>query len=252
MSSMFSRVGRFCLAVALVACTGTMAFAQEEPVEPADAAQPTDDAGAADEPFAQPAQPARATGPERTVATSGDTSYDLRLRELEDRVNDLNEDIFRSKARLYQLREQILQSDIGGSRSVIVYRNEMSNRFEPTQLTVGLDGNLLYSATRATADLSRSVEVYNAAMLPGPHNLSVQIELEGNGFGLFSYAEGYTFTVTDNYDFVLDDGQTIEITVEAYESGGVNAPVEDRPTIGFRVEMYDTTEDAVVDGSEDN
>lgn len=249
MSSKFSRVGRWCLAVALVACAGSAAFAQEEPVEPVDAAQPTTDGAATDEPFAQPA---RTAAPERTVATSGDTSYDLRLRELEDRVNDLNEDIFRSKARLYQLREQILQSDIGGSRSVIVYRNEMSNRFEPTQLTVGLDGNLLYSATRATADLSRSVEVYNAAMLPGPHNLSVQIELEGNGFGLFSYAEGYTFTVTDNYDFVLDDGQTIEITVEAYESGGVNAPVEDRPAIGFRVEMYDTTEDAVVDGSEDN
>ena len=49
-----------------------------------------------------------------SIAGVDDVNYELRLQELEDRVNELKEDIFRSKSRLFLLREQIMQDSIGG------------------------------------------------------------------------------------------------------------------------------------------
>ncbi|MCA9298786.1 MAG: hypothetical protein KDA28_06955, partial [Phycisphaerales bacterium] len=61
----------------------------------------------------EPAPPTR-TG----LSGSDGVNYDLRLQELEDRVNELKEEIFRSKSRLFLLRQQILQDNIGGSRAI--------------------------------------------------------------------------------------------------------------------------------------
>lgn len=51
--------------------------------------------------------------------------YVVRLRNLEQRINELKEEIFRSKARLSLLAESVLQNAVGGSRAQIVHQNEM-------------------------------------------------------------------------------------------------------------------------------
>ncbi len=69
---------------------------------------------------------------EATASTSGPVNrreisaeYVLRLQELEDRVNDLKEQIFRSKSRLVLLRERILGTRIGGSQARIMHINDI-------------------------------------------------------------------------------------------------------------------------------
>jgi len=203
-----------------------------------------------DDPFASPAP----TGSSSTarpgsgaLAGSGDVNYDLRLRELEDRVNELKEDIFRSKSRLFLLREQILQDNIGGSRLVVRHTNLMGSRYRPVRAIYSLDGNQLLNATGTTADLDGEFQVFAESVLPGPHNLSVRMEFEGNTFGAFAYMDGYEFTVQDSYQFTLDEGQTVEIEVEVYELGGVNTPMEDRAALRFNQRVYETSADSVAE-----
>ena len=61
------------------------------------------------------------------ASASGDVNYDLRLQELEDRVGAFKQDVFRSKSRLFLLREQILRRTIGGSRAAVEHVNNLGD-----------------------------------------------------------------------------------------------------------------------------
>ena len=63
--------------------------------------------------------------------------------------------------------------------------------------------------------------------------------LVGNGFGLFSYLEGYRFRVRSSYAFTAEDGKVTNLDVIAYEQGGINQPIEERPDIRYEVELTD-------------
>jgi hypothetical protein len=187
------------------------------------------------------AQPA----PSRALASP---DYALRLRELEDRVNELKEEIFRSKSRLVLLRERVLQTNLGGSQALITHVNDMSATFDLEQLIYSLDGAQLYSAVDDDGSLAGQarIEIYNGAIVPGPHNISVEMSFVGNGFGLFSYLEGYRFRLRSSYAFTAEDGKLARVDVIAYERGGVNQPIEDRPDIRYEVEFLDASTDDTV------
>ena len=64
-----------------------------------------------------------------TGASDEKPAYNLKLRDIEERVNDLKEKIFQSKARLIQLQEVVLHGTISGAKAKIVHRNEMGASF---------------------------------------------------------------------------------------------------------------------------
>lgn len=169
-------------------------------------------------------------------------AFALRLQELEDRINDLKEQIFRSKSRLVLLRERVLRAAIGGSQAIINHVNDMSVTFEMRQVIYSLDGNAIFSLTDMDGSLSDedSIEIYNGAILPGPHNLAVEMIFVGNGYGLFSYLEGWRFRLRSSYAFTAEDGKVAELQVIAYEQGGVNQPIEERPDIRYELEYLDS------------
>lgn len=171
----------------------------------------------------------------------GSPEYVLRLQELEDRVNDLKEQIFRSKSRLVLLRERVLGTRIGGSQAILSHVNDMSATFSLQQVIYSLDGNQLYSASNDDGELDdrERIEIYNGAILPGPHNVAVEMIFVGNGFGLFSYLEGYRVRVRSSYAFTAEDGKVAELDIVAYEQGGVNQPIEERADIRYELEFVD-------------
>src|SRR5262245_5869846 len=66
--------------------------------------------------------------PADASAASGDSgAYTVRLRGLEKNVNELKEQIFRTKARLNLLKETVLGGVIGASRATIRFKNEMGS-----------------------------------------------------------------------------------------------------------------------------
>jgi hypothetical protein len=209
---------------------------------------------AAADPAAAPASGAASTGAPPTSGAPpapGDTSgaaaggssdagaYTVRLRSLEKNVNELKEQIFRTKARLNLLKETVLGGVIGASRAVIRHKNEMGSSFRLVKAAYALDGVQIYAKSDDTgrlADMSE-FDVYNGAIQPGSHTLSVVLLYQGNGFGVFSYLKGYKFTVKSSHSFVAAESKSTNITVVGYEKGNITTQLSDKPAVDFRVNV---------------
>ena len=228
----------------LVACSltvGTTSFAQA----PA-AATPAAPAAAAPMPAAAPA-PAPAPG-DSTGMPAGSSApaaspdgggYQVRLRSLEKNVNELKEQIFRTKARLNLLKETILGGTLGASRAVIRHKNEMGSSYRLIKAVYALDGVQIFAKSDETGRLAEMTEfdIYNGAIQPGSHTLSVLLDYQGNGFGVFSYLKGYKMHVRSSHTFVAGEAKSTAITVVGYEQGNLTTNLQDRPAVDFRVNM---------------
>jgi len=167
-----------------------------------------------------------------------DTDYAVRLRGLEEQVNELKERIFRSKARLLLLRETVLNGVISGARAKLVHRNDMGSAFKLEELSYALDGSPLINKTAGDGGLDdrREIELFNGSIVPGNHNLSVYMLFRGNGYGVFSYLRGYTFKIQSSYAFTAEEGKVTTVRAVAYEKGGFTTDLQDRVAIRYDVE----------------
>jgi hypothetical protein len=178
------------------------------------------------------------------TATSGDGAerpeldagtYAVRLRDLEQRINELKEQIFRSKARLSLLAETVLQGVVAGAQAIVVHENRMSNQYRLVKAVYALDGAPIFNKADEDGSLGdrEEFQVYNGSIVPGEHTLTVNLEYRGHGFGIFSYLKGYRFKVRSNYSFTAAEGRSTTVRVVGYEKGGPTAPLEERPAIRY-------------------
>jgi hypothetical protein len=174
------------------------------------------------------------------AATAGDSSASgARLKALERNVNELKEQVFRTRARLNLLKETVLGGVIGASRCVIKHKNEMGSTFRLIKVVYALDGVQIMNKVDDTGRLAdmQEFDVYNGAIQPGNHTLSVQLVYQGSGFGVFSYLKGYKFKASSSSTFVAADGRATIVTVVGYEKGGMTTNMEDKPAVEFKVNM---------------
>jgi hypothetical protein len=197
---------------------------------PAGGAAPAPAAIAAPAPSAAPG-----TG---TVPAEGSASA-VRLKALERNVNDLKEQVFRTRARLNLLKETVLGGVIGASRCVIKHKNEMGSTFRLMKVVYALDGVQIMNKVDDTGRLADMPEfdVYNGAIQPGNHTLSVQLVYQGSGYGVFSYLKGYKFKASSSNTFVAADGKATMVTVVGYEKGGMTTNMEEKPAVEFKVNL---------------
>jgi hypothetical protein len=210
---------------------------------PTGAAPPADTAAGA--PAAAPAPgaaPAGAPPAEAAAAGTDSGSYNVRLRGLEKNVNELKEQIFRTKARLNLLKETVLGGVIGASRAVIRHKNEMGSSFKLIKAAYALDGVQIMAKSEGNLAELQEFDVYNGAIQPGSHTLSVALVYQGNGFGVFSYLKGYKFNVKSSHTFVAGESKSTNITVVGYEKGNVTTQLADKPAIDFRVNVMSAGE----------
>ncbi len=160
----------------------------------------------------------------------------VRLRDLEQRINELKEEIFRSKARLSLLAESILQNVIGGARAIIQHENQMGALYRLVRAVYSLDGAPILTRTDDNGSLAdqREFPVYNGQIGAGDHSLTVNLEYQGNGYGIFSYVKGYQFRVRSTHSFSVPEGKAIQIRVIGYEQGGPLTPHNERTAIRFQ------------------
>jgi hypothetical protein len=182
-------------------------------------------------------------------------TYAVRLVDLEQRINELKEQVFRSKARLALLAETILQGVVGGSQNLVVLENGMTDTFELVGASFALDGAPIFFRADESGEFGKlpEVDVYNGAIVPGEHTLKVTLELRGRGFGVFSYLQGYHFTLTSSHPFTAPEGKAIKVRVVAYEQGGPMTPINERPNVRFEESESDNfvpqTEQQAVEGA---
>ena len=177
-------------------------------------------------------------GPPAAGPADGSASA-VRLKALERNVNDLKEQVFRTRARLNLLKETVLGGVIGASRCVIKHKNEMGATFRLIKVVYSLDGVQIMNKVDDTGRLADMPEfdVYNGAIQPGNHTLTVQLVYQGSGFGVFSYLKGYKFRASSSNTFIAADGKATVVTVVGYEKGGMITNMEEKPAVEFKVNL---------------
>jgi len=182
---------------------------------------------------------------ERSITSPDDRDagrYNVRLRDLETRISMLQEQIYRSKARLSLLAESVISGVIAGSKGTIVYRNEMGSSYKLVRAVFALDGAPIFSRTEEEGQglgSDEEIQLFDGSIVPGEHTLSVSLEYRGHGYGIFSYLKGYTFKVRSSHAFTAAEGKLVQLRVVAYEKGGPTTPLEDRPDVRY-VERIDS------------
>jgi hypothetical protein len=200
------------------------------------------------------ATPATATPPAVSTTAAGGVSantaekevdaatYAVRLRDLEQRINELKEQIFRSKARLSLLAETVLQGVVAGAQTAIIHENKMSASYKLVKAVYALDGAPIFNRSDEEGGLGDRPEfdIYNGSIVPGEHTLTVNLEYRGHGYGIFSYLKGYRFKVHSSHSFSAPEGKAVHLRVVAYEKGGPTAPLEERPAVRYQERVLET------------
>ena len=208
---------------------------------PAAAAAPATPAtpAAAPPPAAPGAAPkAPAAGGEAAASGSLDgATYVVRLRDLEQRIDELKEQIRRSHTRLSLLSDTILSGGVGGARAEITFKNDLSSAFRVTGATFVLDGAVQYNKTDESENSAlaaqKEIPVFSGSIPPGDHTLQIVLRLRGHGYGVFSYLRGYKFQVPSSHTFTITEGKTLKLDVIAWEKGDVTTALEQRPSIRY-------------------
>ncbi|MDJ0761783.1 MAG: hypothetical protein QNJ97_02245 [Myxococcota bacterium] len=182
--------------------------------------------------------------PPAAAAKSTGTStgaYTVRLRDLEDRVNRLKEQIFRSKARLSLLAETVLDRKIAGAKATIVFRNEMGGSFRLVKASFLLDGAPIFNKSDEGESLADRdvINLFDGPVMPGDHILSAVLHFRGHGYGIFSYLKGYSFKTRSSRTFTVTEGKALRLEVVGYEKGGATTPLEERPDVRYVMNTAD-------------
>lgn len=247
-------------AAAVATPVASSATATSEPA----AAEPAATETGADEPSAPPSEPATApaASAEPSAAEGGaeapgaeaaeavpaveldGATYRVRLRDLEQRVDELKEQIRRSHTRLSLLSDTILAGATGGARAQVEFQNDLSGAWHLVEAVFVLDGAVQYKKTDDTGVLAkqRTIPIFNGSIPTGDHTLQVMLKLRGHGFGVFSYLRGMEASLKSDHSFTLAPGKVLQLDVTAWEKGGPTTPVEEQPDIRFNAKIRDATE----------
>lgn len=183
-----------------------------------------------------PTQPASSSPP--ATPPTADEAFNTRVKTLEEQVADLKEKIYRSKARLLLLQETVLGGDIStGARAVLFHKNEMGSSFVLESVAYALDGAPIFTKVDLNGDLDKreEFEIFNGRIVPGQHQVAVRLVYRGNGYGVFSYLEGYKFKVQSSYTFNAEGGKVTTVRVVGFEKGGLTTDLKDRPAVRYDI-----------------
>jgi hypothetical protein len=114
----------------------------------------------------------------------------------------------------------------------VVFKDEMSSAFLLTHALFVIDNQVQYNKQDETGALAdqKEIPIYTGSVPPGDHMIQVALTFQGNGYGVFSYLRGYKFETKTSHAFTAVEGKVLEVTVTAFEKGGVTTPLEQRPT----------------------
>ncbi len=189
---------------------------------------------------AAPPPAAPAAAPATRAPIGGDDQFDLKIKGLEEQVNDLKEKIFRTKSRLLLLQETVLGGDISSSaKAVIFHENDMGSSFVLESASYALDGAPIFTKVDNGGDLSeqQSFPIFNGQIVPGNHQISVRLVYRGHGYGIFTYLEGFKFKVQSSYTFNAEPGRVSVVRVVGFEKGGITSDLKDRPAVRYDIEV---------------
>ena len=222
-------------ALAGLALTASQGLAQDEAPKATDAPEATATEGSE--------TTALETTATEEAPPAAEPQLGTRIGTMEEQVNTLKEQVFRSKATLQLLREIVIAGGTGGARSMVYHVNALGPSYSVESVAYYLDGQSIFAKSDPTGSLDKAkeIQVWDGAIPPGAHNLTVNMVLKGNGFGVFSYVDGYTFKVTSSFAFKAEEGKTTTLKVNVGEDR--KKRFEDRPTVNYELAVTDFVEE---------
>lgn len=165
--------------------------------------------------------------------------FDAPLREMEERIVGLKENIYATKTRLVLLKERILSNVVSEAWAIIVHQNDMGSAFSLDQVMYYMDGKKKFFMKNKDGilDNQKIIEIFSGSVVPGNHNITVEMVYVGTG-SVFTYLKGYKFKITSKYTFYASQGRIVKIESVGYEKGDFTYSLEDRPAIKFLVTQY--------------
>ena len=216
--------------------SGASAAASASAAPVASAAPATSPAPSTAAPTTAPAAASSTAAATANTPIDGST-YVVRLRDLEQRIDELKEQIRRSHTRLSLLSDTILSGGAGGARAEVTFRNDLSSAFRLTGALFVLDGAVQYNKQDEADDSplanQKDIPIFIGSIPPGDHTVQIVLQLRGNGYGVFSYLKGYKFKVPSSHSFTITEGKTLKLDVIAWEKGDVTTDLTERPAIRF-------------------
>ncbi len=194
------------------------------------------------QPSATPAPegaPAAAETPAPAVAEDADAAAEgewrRELATTEQRVHQLKEQVFRSKATLQLLRELAVQGASGGGGLRVTHNTELSRSYRLSAVDYYLDGRNIFSwtLTEGGEALPRSVEVRDQPIAPGQHSLQVSCVLRGEGGGVFEYVDDYQTKVDSSHSFDVQGGLLTDLVVKLTTKGSGRKKFTERPSLVY-------------------
>lgn len=163
---------------------------------------------------------------------------DRSTQELEHAVNALKEDVFKSKAQLRELEEATLRGKVSGSKGIVDFDNQAQGIFALVSGEFYLDEKLVY---RVEADPKKPIEklrVYDDALVPGDHVLTVKLRYKGSDRPLaqpFKYFQDYKFDLETTEKIPVEYGKTTIARVGVVDKGYFKAEIKERLSLQVKV-----------------
>jgi len=171
---------------------------------------------------------------------------DLMLLRTE--VNNMKDDIFNTKAEVFELnntKSQEVKRDLAKvlekefSFISINHLDRLSDLYMLAALSYYLDGKKIYSfkndLTKSFKSSNQAFKVYEGVLPPGRHSLTVSAIYQGNGDGVFKYLSEYRVRVLDDKSFVTNKGGSYRVTMKAFETGRFYTSFKERPSFQISV-----------------
>jgi len=188
---------------------------------------------------APPAEEAAAPAPVQDTEVEVQKLSAEQMAQFESDLTDLRERIMKSKARLLQLREQLMLGSVSIISLSILHTHEVSGAFKLETLSYTLDGFEIYTGVNTPEnDLEQLAEfpIYEGSMLPGEHLLVVDMVFRGRGYGIFSYLNQYLFKVKARYMFTVNEGDVVTLNVVSFDEGSFLTSLRNRLKVKFSQE----------------
>jgi len=205
------------------------------PVEAPDEAAATPETPETVETAEAPATPETAAPPAPAETEPTYASEDFSIEKIIKALKALKGKIAQSEKRMNDIVSVVLSSaETKGSRINLIHRSDMSPDFKLVEATFSLDGAPIYKKSDDDGIMfDKEIGIYDGAILPGDHKLSVTLVFRGHGYGILSYLSKYKFKVRSSHSFSVKQGKGIQLTVIGFEKGDVNTKLEDRPAVKY-------------------
>ncbi len=177
-------------------------------------------------------------------AVTDSSEFNRQLRSVEEDVHTLKERVFRSKATLQLLKEIVVQGSSAGSRATIWHENQLGRAYRIESITYYLDGQGKFAKADPSGGLDQMKEfkVFEGALPPGEHNLTVSLRLRGTGFGVFSYVKKIEMNVQASTAFIAEEGKDCAVRATVDERKGVGRSFIERPRVEFQTQCVRSTD----------